>query len=115
MSKIEEGLGLVFPGEQLLNLEPCGPQSTTVEHFEETLLESKDRLYKTVVKATWPAGSALRGDSWMKSRCNEIPRSRLADREESLCDVKINDGTKQPLRKRVQNPQNHESPDISLE
>ena len=54
------------------------------------------------MKATWPTGSALRGDLWMKSRLNETLWSRLANLERSLRDIEINDGMEQALAKRVQ-------------
>ena len=101
ISKIEQGHGLVFPGEQLLSFGPRGLQSTTVDHFED-LLERNNKLYKTIVKATWPARSALRGDSWMTGGLDEIPYSLLENIKEFLCDVEINDGMEPVLAKRVQ-------------
>lgn len=60
--KIEEGLGPVFKGEQLLNLGPRGLLSTTVNQDEECLLGRNFKVYGTMVKADWLGGSAPRGD-----------------------------------------------------
>ena len=55
-----------------------------------------------MMKANWGVGNALKGDSRMESRL--IPCSCVASVQESLYDVKINDGTEQALAKR---PQKH--------
>lgn len=64
-----------------------GLQPITADPLETSLLGGNDALYRTVMKAAWPAGNALRGDLWMKSRLNEIVNSRSASIAGSPCDM----------------------------